>query len=104
MIQHQYQDKCPWCNPSIVDQAHERALVIAIDSAHEEALKIEKTRAEFEMHRKMQELGLSALRQQMLSNPTAVSLVPRYYQSSYFGTGTVVSWASAQTNPWKTSW
>lgn len=35
---HAYQDKCPWCNPEIIDKAHERALLIQVEADHATAL------------------------------------------------------------------
>ena len=62
MIQHSYQEKCPYCNPGVVDKAHERALANQIERDHDAAWAVEHQKNQAEMQAKMTELSRQGIR------------------------------------------
>ena len=97
MIQHSYQEKCPYCNPGVVDKAHERALANQIERDHDAAWAVEHQRNQIEMSAKMAELsrqGISGITsvpfgQRQFGQPVSVYMnsgIPMIQTACFVGT------------------
>ena len=97
MIQHSYQEKCPYCNPRVVDKAHEIALANQVEMDHDEARGEARERKNAKLYADM---ALRGARDYQSLNPTAVSLQQQY--SPGYAVQTAVWPCSASYGPIET--